>query len=112
MIPSEEHLHIYSNGGHIDYTMRGILDILPMDIYLNDNSVANILSLKEVADYFHVTMDTKEYHAMLVHYSEYKSYCFKECRKGMYYLNVSNPEITTLMTERGDTDYYFLSTVN
>ena len=46
MIPSEEHLHVYSNEGHMDYTMRGTLDILPMDIYVNDNSMANILSLK------------------------------------------------------------------
>ena len=49
---------------------------------------------------------------MLVHYSEDKAYHFKECGKGLYYLNVSNPEIITLMTERGDKNYSFLSTVN
>ena len=46
VIPPEEHIRVYINGGHMDYTMRGILDILPMDIYVNDNSMANILSLK------------------------------------------------------------------
>ena len=30
----------------------------------------------------------------------------------MYYIKVSNPEIITLTTERGNTDYYFLYTVN
>ena len=33
MISLEEHLHVYSNGGHMDYTMRVIMDNLPMDIY-------------------------------------------------------------------------------
>ena len=59
VILSEEHLHIYSNGGHMYYTMRGTLDILPMDIYVNDKPMANIISLKEVAYSFHVTMYTK-----------------------------------------------------
>ena len=43
----------------MDYTMRGTLDIIPTGIYLNDNSMANNLSLKEGVDYFHVKMDTK-----------------------------------------------------
>ena len=59
VIPLEEHLCINSNGGNMDYTMRGTLDILPMDIYANDNSTANIISLKELEDYFLVAMDTK-----------------------------------------------------
>ena len=74
--------------------------------------MANILSLKEVAEYFRMTMYTKEYHAMLVHYIEDKAHRVKEFGKGLYYIDVSNPEIITLMTERGNTDYSFLSTVN
>ena len=96
----------------MESTMRGILDILPMEIYANDNSMAKIPSLKGMADSFRVTMDTKEYHAMLVPYSKDKTYRFKECGKGLYYLDVSNPNIITLTTKRGDTDYYLLSTVN
>ena len=75
----------------MEYTMRGTLDILPMGIYVNDNSMANTLSLKKVVDYFHVTMDTKEYHTMLVHYIKDKAYRFKDCGKGLYYLDISNP---------------------
>ena len=61
---------------------------------------------------FGVTMDNKEDHKMLVHYSEDKAYRFKECVKSQYYLDVYNPEISPLTTERGDTNYSFLSTVN
>ena len=59
VIPSEEHLRVYSNGGPTDYTMRGTLDILHMSIYVNDKSTVNILSIKEMAYSFRVTMDTK-----------------------------------------------------
>ena len=96
----------------MDYTMTGTLDILPMVIYVNDNSMANILSLKEVDYYFRFTMGTKEDQEMLVHYSKDKAYHFKEYGKGLYYLDISNPEIISLMTESGNTDYFFLSTVN
>ena len=96
----------------MNYTMRGTLYILPMGIYVNDNSMANILSLKKVSYSFRVTMDTKEDHTILVHYSKDRAYCFKECVKGLYYLEVSNPEIITLMTERKDTEYSFLYNVN
>ena len=74
--------------------------------------MANILSFKEVADYLLVTLYTKENHAMLVLYREDKAYRFPGFRKGLFYINVSNLEISTLVTERGHTDYYFLSTVN
>ena len=96
----------------MDYSIMGILNIPPMNIYIYDNSMANFLSLKEVADYFRMTMDTKEDHTMLFHYSEDKSSRFRECGKGLYYLDVSNSEIIKLTTKRGDTNYSFLYTVN
>ena len=91
----------------MEYNMRGTLDILPTEIYGNDNSMAHIFSLKEVIDSFHVTMDTKEDHAMLVHYSKDKSYRYKGCGKGLYFLDFSNPEIISLTNESGNTNYYF-----
>ena len=96
----------------MDYTIGGTLEILPMGIYVNDNNMANILSLKEMADYFRVDMYNKKDHTMLVYYNKDKANRFKECRKGLYYLDVSNPEIIPLTTESGNTDYSLLSTVN
>ena len=43
----------------MEYTMSGTLDILPMGIYVNYNSMVNILYIKEVADYFRGTIDNK-----------------------------------------------------
>ena len=53
--------------------MHSTLNISPMIIYVIDESIANILSFKEVENYFYVTMDTNEYHAMLVHFNKDQS---------------------------------------
>ena len=96
----------------MDYTLMGTLEILPMGIYVSYNYMANILSLKEAADYLRMNTDTKEYHTMLFHYIKDKYYRFNGCGKSLYYLNVSNPEITPPTPESGNTNYCFLSTVN
>ena len=57
----------------MDYTITSTLDVLHMGIYVNDNSMANILSLKEVAYSFRMTMDIKADHSMLVHYIKDKA---------------------------------------
>ena len=57
--PPAEHLRVYSNGVHIDYTMKVTLNILSISIYFNNNSMSDIISLKEVENSFRVTMDTK-----------------------------------------------------
>ena len=49
---------------------------------------------------------------MLVHYSKDKAYRFKVSGMGLYYLKISNPEIITIPTEIGNTDYYLFSTMN
>ena len=96
----------------MDYSMKFTMDIFPMSVYVNDNSMADILFLKEVSYSFRMVMYTKADHTMVVHYSEDKAYRFKECGKGLYYLNIYNLEIITLTTESNDTNYYSLSTVN
>ena len=45
-----EHIRVYSNGGHMDYTIKVTLNILPMSSYVNNNSMENILSPKEVVN--------------------------------------------------------------
>ena len=81
MSPSEKHLQVYSNGGHMYYNMRGTLDILPSGIYVHDNSMKNIVSLKEVEDSFWANMDTKLYHTILVHYSKNKGYFLRNVER-------------------------------
>ena len=39
VIPLEEHLSVYINEGHMDYTMIGTLGSLPTGIYVNYDSM-------------------------------------------------------------------------
>ena len=55
----DDSLRVYTNGGHQDYCMTGILQILPLEVYVNPSSMANIVSLKDVYKRYRVTMDTK-----------------------------------------------------
>ena len=49
---------------------------------------------------------------MVVQYSKYKSYLFKGCGKGLYYLDISNLETIPLTADSGDIGCYLLSTMN
>ena len=56
----------------------------PMIIYVNDNPMSIILSLKEMENLFRVKIDTKDDHAMISHFNKDKAYRFKECGNGLY----------------------------
>ena len=55
-----EILKVSTNGGLIRFDKKSTLKILPMKVHLNKNSMANILSFKEVADIpgVRITTDT------------------------------------------------------
>ena len=89
----------------MEYTMKGNLKKSPMSICVIDNSMTKILSLKEVENYFRVTMDTNEDHTMLVRLNKYRVYRFKQCGDGLYYLDIPDPEIVPLTTKDTITDY-------
>ena len=43
---------------------------------------------------------------MLVHFYKDKEYRFKDCVNGLYYLDISDPEITPLIAKGTVTNYY------
>ena len=54
-------IRVYSNGGSMDYSVNGSVNILPaVKAYYNKDSLANILSMAEVAKYYRVCMDSKQ----------------------------------------------------
>jgi len=85
-------LHIVSNdGGSFTYDTIGHFGLLDMPIYYNKDSLANVLSFKQVAalDNVKFTLDTSVEKAIVVHISN-KQFKFKECRDGLYFLNTKN----------------------
>ena len=62
-----DEIRAYSNGGHMDYFEDGVVSILPaLSAYHNHDSLANIISLSEVAQYYRVVMDTEQSNSITV----------------------------------------------
>ena len=73
----------WKNGCFIDYNLQYKLNILNgMTTYFIKDGIANILSLSEVNNIYHVIMDTAKVKAMIVHISKNKVLVFKEIGNG------------------------------
>ena len=69
----DEVLNIVSNGGgSVQYDTIGDFNLLPMPIYYDKNSMANVLSFGQVAalDDVRITMSTSIDNSILVHYND------------------------------------------
>ena len=88
----EEELTIITNGGSQNYAQIGCFKYLPIPMYYNPKSIANILSFKEVAFVpgICITMDTLTEKAIFVFLPEGRKMKFKECEVGLYYFNVND----------------------
>ena len=61
-------------------------------VWFDKNSLANILSLANVAKHFHVTYDSENGNQFVVH-DKKKTVIFKPCDRGLYYHKiVSKPK--------------------
>ena len=63
-----EVLRMHSNGGHLDTRTKA--DFGAIEVWFNENSLANILSLALITDTYRVTMDSLIANALVVHISE------------------------------------------
>jgi len=113
-VQSCQMLRSVSNGGSLDYTIKGQLKLLDrIEGYYNHNSIANIVSLGSVADHYRVTMDTDVEDVLLVHVCSDSTLRFVRCGHGLNYFDAANP-IPHIVPSKVNTDvtaYSFLSTV-
>jgi hypothetical protein len=100
---SERTLRAITNGGHQDSNMVGDFPNLG-EVWYNNKSIANILSLADVRKVCRVTMDSDDEPALLVHRLDGSVMKFKEHESGLY---VYNPNVTNKIV----TGYSILSTV-
>ena len=86
------------------------------DVWYDKNSVANILSLAEVANKFRVTFDTKSGNNIFLHKSDGSTLFFKCTNNGLYYHDVRREKNSvkdyTLTSMIFKDDYTLVSTVN
>ena len=103
---SGDEMTIITNGGKQHYNSTAELKILTMQVHYNSTSLANILSLSDVANLegARITMDTELEQAINLHYRG-KIMKFEECADGLYYLdtrtlrNYSNNTITPYLNQ-------------
>ena len=99
-----------SNGGHLDYTQAGPVKLLPLiQAHYNENSIANIVSLADVAANYRVTMDSNVDKAIFVH-APSGTLRFQQCGNGLYYFDVSKTTVDGNLNSV--TNYSFFSTVH
>ena len=60
-----------------------------------------------MANSFLVKIDTHEYHYMLVRFNKDKVYRFRECGNGLYFLDISDPEIILIPAKYTAVNYSF-----
>jgi hypothetical protein len=98
-------LTIYTNGGSQHFDSKGTLKMLPIDVHYNMNSMANILSMKDVVSLpdVKVTMDSSQESAMIVVFKG-KVYKFTECANGLYFYDT----VVQDKSKAASTPYSFL----
>ena len=82
-----ERIIVSTNGGLISFDKKSALKLLPMKVHFNKNSMANILSFKEVADILgvRITPDTKQERLVIVYLGNGRTFRFKDCKSGIYF---------------------------
>ena len=87
-----EILTVTMNGGSKTFTFRKGLKIFPIHVHYNPESMATILSLKDVANITVATvfMDTEKDRAIFVEINDGKIFKVFECVSGSYYFDTKN----------------------
>ena len=89
-----EILTVSTNRGLISFDKNSTLKLLQMKVRFNKESMATILSFKEVADIpgVRITTDTKQERAMTVSLGNRRNLKIKECESGLYFYDTEKKE--------------------
>ena len=87
----DEHLTIVTNGGKQVYKQMGVMKSLPIQVFYKKESLANIISLRDIANIpgVKITMDTTKERAITVTMKNGFEYKFNECPDGLYYFDTT-----------------------
>ena len=89
-----QEMKIYTNGGSLNYDMSGSLKYLPIRCYYNNQSIANVLSLKYISDIpgCRIYMDTQVGPEIYVSYQG-ATLKFEQSTNGLYYCRVHDFDV-------------------
>ena len=107
---SDKTLRVHTNGGTQLSTEMGHVKNFG-DVWYNNDSLANILSMAEVRKICRITMDTSVEAAMNVHRRDGSLMKFTEYKSGLYYFDTGAPITNNTNSTSNSQDYLFLNTV-
>ena len=90
-----EEITVLKNGGSLIFDWKGRLKYLPLNVHVDDNSIASILSLNYVNKIpgVCVTMDTLIEKAMSMIMRDGTVLKFKSCVSGLYYFDMERTDV-------------------
>ena len=97
-----ELMTVYTNGGQVDYDHVGTFSLLSFEVYFDEHSMANILSLKD---------DKTVENSMNVHVSDHHVLKFKQCGDGLHFLDTSTLGNSVFSSNSAVNGYSYLQTV-
>ncbi len=105
----------------MDYVLKSTMKMFPLEVYYNELSLTNIISLSDLilAKRVHISMDSSKDNGLHVNYKGLE-YCFAPFNAGLYYYHTRVPPknvnatatVSGGNTDRSVTRYSFLQTVN
>ncbi len=113
-VHTNDHLKLISTGGTTVFTMKATCKLIPIEVWYKSSSLANILSLKEIASLpgAKVTMDTSVKDSIMVHLPNGSIIPFKQYNDGLFVFDTRNDNIIQQdNTKSTVTNYSFVSTV-
>ena len=112
-VTGNDELTIITNGGSQIFKQTATLNILPLPVHFNSNSLANILSLSDVANLpgARITMDSTVEKAINLHHNGV-TLKFEECSDGLYFLDTSKYNPTKPSVTSYSKSLSLLQTVN
>ena len=110
----EQELYISTNGGSMKYNQVADLNMFPIPVHYNPDSIATILALKDIASVpgCYLTMDTRKAREITVSFEDDRStFVFKECRDGLYFFDTAVDSQDNFDSKKSLNPYMFLQTV-
>ena len=106
---STDEMKIVTNGGSLKFHHEANLKLLPLKVYYNEYSMATIISLASILDLkdHYATMDSREELAILVYKPNGEMLKFKQCKDGLYYLDMNRADLYVFNYSKHDLKEYY-----
>jgi len=114
IVAGEEAITMRSNGGSLEYYLKSTLKFFPLDVFYNEYSLANIISLFDLMRVpgIVITLDSRKEPGFSVIFDA-RLYYFAPFKNGLYYFDtrVGSRNVSNINSSDKFTPYFLMQTV-